>query len=75
MIAPFYGQDLLGGPKRGYHPITDWTELTNNKGEGLHIGLAGFDSCSTSFVKTIPCLEVQAGISFMVSADFFLLLL
>jgi len=75
MIAPFYGQDLLGGPKIGYVPIYDWSKLTNNKGEGLLIGLASFDSCSTSFVKTIPCLEVQAGLSFMVCADFFLLFL
>jgi hypothetical protein len=35
MIAPFYGQVLLGGPHRGYKPIDDWNELCNNKGEGL----------------------------------------
>jgi hypothetical protein len=44
MIAPFYGQDLLGGPKIGYNPIFDWTELRNDKGEGLHIGVEVFDS-------------------------------
>jgi hypothetical protein len=46
MIAPFYGQDLLGGPHSGcgYEPIDDWNKLRNNKGEGLLIGVEQFDS-------------------------------
>ncbi len=43
MIAPFYGQDLLGGPHRGYEPIDDWNKLRNNKGEGLLTGVEQFD--------------------------------
>ena len=72
MIAPFYGQDLLGGPKIGYNPIFDWTELRNDKGERLLIGVEVFDSANTSFVDTIPCLEVQAGLAFMVRDDIYI---
>ncbi len=57
MITPFYGQDLLGGPHRGYKPIDYWNELRNNKGEGLRIGVQGFDSVpdsSASFVAHVP---------------------
>ena len=75
MIAPFYGQDLLGGPKIGYNPIFDWTELRNDKGEGLHIGVDVFDSANTSFVATIPCLEMQAGLAFMVSVELYTVLI
>jgi hypothetical protein len=71
MIAPFYGQELLGGPKIGYKPILDWTELRNDQGEGLLIGVDVFDSANTSFVETIPCLEMQAGLAFMVSDEIF----
>ena len=71
MIAPFYGQELLGGPKIGYKPILDWTELRNDQGEGLLIGVDVFDSANTSFVGTIPCLEIQAGLAFMVSDEIF----
>jgi hypothetical protein len=72
MVIPFYGQDLLGGPHRGSKPIDDWNELCNNKGEGLRIGVKGFDSvpdCGASFVGHIPCLEMQAGLSFKVSVQ------
>ena len=70
MIAPFYGQYLLGGPHRGYKPIDDWNELCNNKGEGLRIGVKRFDSVpdsGASFIGHVPILEMQAGFSFMVS--------
>jgi hypothetical protein len=70
MIAPFYGQYLLGGPHRGYKLIDDWNELCNNKGEGLRIGVKGFDSVpdsGASFIGHVPILEMQAGFSFMVS--------
>jgi hypothetical protein len=71
MIAPFYGQDLLGGPHGGYKPIDDWKDLRNNNGEGLLIGVKYFDSVpdsGASFVHHVPCMEMQAGFSFMVSA-------
>ncbi len=72
MIASIYGQDLLGGPKIGYNQIFDWTELRNDKGGGLHIGVEVFDSANTSFVVTIPCLDVQAGLAVMVSDDIYI---
>ena len=61
MIAPYYGQDLLGGPHRGYKPVDDWMKLCNYQGEHLQIGVMGFDS--------VPCLEMQAAFSFMVSVQ------
>jgi hypothetical protein len=70
MIAPFYGQDLLGGPHRSYMPVHDWKKLMNNKGEGLLIGIEHFDNVpgrGASFVGHVPCLEMQAAFSFMVS--------
>ena len=72
MIAPYYGQDLLGGPHRGYKPVDDWMKLCNYQGEHLHIGVMGFDSvprCGASFVCNVPCLEMQAAFSFMVSVQ------
>jgi hypothetical protein len=72
MMAPFYGQDLLGGAHRGYEPIDDWNKLCNNKGEGLLIGVEQFDSVpdsGASFVGHVPCMEMQAGLSFMVSVQ------
>ena len=72
MIAPFYGQDLLHGPHRGYMPIHDWKKLCNNKGEGLLIGVEFFakvPDSGASFVDHVPCLEMQAGLSFMVSVQ------
>ena len=60
------------GPKIGYNPIFDWTELRNDKGERLLIGVDVFDSANTSFVDTIPCLEVQAGLAFMVRDDIYI---
>jgi hypothetical protein len=70
MIAPFYGQDLLGGPHRSYMPVHDWKKLFNNKGEGLLIGIEHFNNVpdrGASFVGHVPCLEMQAAFSFMVS--------
>lgn len=72
MIAPYYGQDLLGGPHRGYKPVDDWMKLCNNEGERLQIGVMGFDSVpgsGASFVSNVPCLEMQAAFSFMVSVQ------
>ena len=75
MIALFYGHNLLGGPLKDYNPIYDWNHVRNKKGEGLLIGVYGFDSRNASFVATIPCLEVQAGLSFMVSGELLWVLL
>ncbi len=72
MIAPFYGQYLLGGPHKGYMPINYWNKLYNNKGEGLRIGVKRFNSVpdsGASFIGRVPILEMQAGFSFMVSVQ------
>ncbi len=60
------------GPKIGYNPIFDWTELRNDTGERLLIGVDVFDSANSSCVDTIPCLEVQAGLAFMVRDDIYI---
>jgi hypothetical protein len=41
----------------------------NNREEGLHIAVPEFDSGSSPFVAAIPCLEMQAGLAFMVSVE------